>query len=283
MRSLGFCFLLIIVGCLGLGAWALWLEPASLRTEDHEIHIPNWPAQCDGFRIAVLADLHVGSLHNGLENLRKIVDSTQRAEPDLVLIAGDLVIHGVIGGDFVSPEDSARELGRLSAPAGVFAVLGNHDWWLNAERVRDALESQGIPVLEDRSQEILGGQCKFWLAGVGDFWESPHDIDAALEGVPENDSTVLFTHNPDLFPLVPSRVALTIAGHTHGGQVYIPGLGRLVVPSKFGERFAIGHIVEDGRHLFVSSGIGTSIVPVRFLVPPEVTMLHVRSSDGSGF
>lgn len=177
----------------------------------------------------------------------------------------------------MSPEDSARELGKLSAPAGVFAVLGNHDWWLSAPRVRTALESNGITVLEDVSVEIVRSDCRFWLAGVSDFWEGSHDVEAALSKVPTNDHTVLFTHNPDLFPTIPSRVSLTIAGHTHGGQVYIPGVGRPVVRSKFGERFAIGHIVEDGRHLFVSSGVGTSIIPVRFLVPPEVSVITLRS------
>jgi predicted MPP superfamily phosphohydrolase len=89
---------------------------------------------------------------------------------------------------------------------------------------------------------------------------------------------VAFTHNPDLFPDVPARVALTIAGHTHGGQVFLPWLGRPVVPSRYGERYAIGHVVENGRHLFVSPGLGTSIVPVRFRVPPEVSVLILRSS-----
>jgi hypothetical protein len=220
----------------------------------------------------------VGSPHNGIANLTRVVDLTQRADPDLVLLAGDYVIHGVPGGSFVSPEESAEALARLSAPAGVFAVLGNHDWWLGADRVRGALEGAGIAVLDDASQAVALRECRFWLAGVSDLWEGPHDIDQALSRVPDGAPTILFTHNPDIFPDVPERVSLTIAGHTHGGQVYIPGIGRPVVPSQFGERFAIGHIVEDGRHLFVSSGIGTSVVPIRFLVPPEVSVLRVGSS-----
>ena len=143
--------------------------------------------------------------------------------------------------------------------------------------VRNALEAEGIPVLEDASREIGVAGCRFWLAGVGDLWEGAHDIGAALSGIPAGDPTILFTHNPDLFPDVPSRVSLTVAGHTHGGQVYIPGIGRPIVPSKFGERFASGHIVENSRHLFVSSGVGTSILPVRFLVPPEVSVVRLRA------
>jgi hypothetical protein len=262
---------------LAFGVWGFWFEPASLRNEDHEVTLPSWPRECDGLRVAILADLHVGSPHNGVENLVRVVELTQRADPDLVLLAGDFVIHGVLGGSFVSPEESARQLARLEAPAGVFAVLGNHDWWLDAERVRNALELVDIPVLEDASHPVALHECRFWLAGLSDFWEGPHDIERALSGVPDGEPTILFTHNPDVFPQIPRRVSLTVAGHTHGGQVYIPGWGRPVVPSQFGERFAIGHIVEDGRHLFVSSGVGTSIVPIRFLVPPEVSLLRLRS------
>jgi len=268
----------LVLGLISLpGAWAFWLEPASLRNEDHQLELPSWPSACDGLRIAVLADLHVGSPFNGLDKLAEIVELTQAAEPDLVLLAGDYVIHGVVGGQFTAPEPAAAELARIAAPLGVYAVLGNHDWWFDAERVASALRNVGIALLEDESTRISRGDCEFWLAGVSDFWEGAHDIPRALQGVPPSAPTILFTHNPDLFPDVPPRVSLTIAGHTHGGQVYLPGIGRPIVPSKYGERFAIGQIVEEGRHLFVSSGLGTSILPVRFLVPPEVSVLELGS------
>jgi predicted MPP superfamily phosphohydrolase len=263
-----------------LGSWAAWWEPASLRNEDHELALPGWPAACDGLRVAVLADLHVGSPWNGPDKLAEIVDLTLRARPDLVLLAGDYVIHGVPGGTFVPPEDAARTLASLAAPLGVHAVLGNHDWWLDAPRVRAALESAAISVLEDAARPLRRGACRFWLAGISDFWEGAHDAGAALRDVPEGEPVIAFTHNPDVFPEIPARVTLTIAGHTHGGQVYLPGVGRPVVPSAYGERYAIGHVEEAGRHLFVSSGLGTSIVPVRFLVPPEVSVLTLRSIGG---
>ena len=256
-----------------LGLWAFWLEPASLRNEDHELPLPAWPAECTGLRVAVLADLHVGSPFNGLANLETVVALTQKADPDLILLAGDYVIHGVLGGSFEPPEAAAAILGRLDAPAGVYAVLGNHDWWFDPVRVRRALEAESISLLEDRAVAIEHGECRFWLAGVSDYWEGSHDVAAALSAVPSGAPTILFTHNPDIFPDVPARVSLTIAGHTHGGQVFLPGIGRPIVPSDYGERFAIGHIEEGGRHLFVSSGVGTSILPIRFLVPPEVSML----------
>ena len=122
------------------------------------------------------------------------------------------------------------------------------------------------------------GSCRFWLAGIGDFWEGRHDVGATLASVPLGQPVLAFTHNPDVFPEIPERVSLTVAGHTHGGQVYIPLVGRPVVPSRYGQRYAIGHIVENGRHLFVTPGLGTSIIPVRFLVPPEVSVLELQAA-----
>jgi predicted MPP superfamily phosphohydrolase len=195
--------------------------------------------------------------------------------PDLILIPGDFVVQGVLGGRFVSPEESASVLARLKAPLGVWATLGNHDWWLGAGRVRSALEKNGIEVLEDRAVRIERGGTPFWLVGISDFWEGPHDVRKAMSQVGDASPVLAFTHNPDVFPVLRGRFSLLIAGHTHGGQVHLPLLGRPIVPSKYGERFAIGHVVEDGRHLFVSPGLGTSILPVRFRVPPEITVLEL--------
>jgi predicted MPP superfamily phosphohydrolase len=233
-------------------------------------------------RIALLSDLHVGSPHNDLDKLAEVVRRTNEARPDLVLILGDLVIQDVIGGRFVPPEKIAPELGRLRAPLGVYAVLGNHDRWLDARRVLGALAKAGIPVLEDRAVEITGGGSPFWLVGVSDYWTAPHDIRGALGQVTNGDPVLLFSHNPDIFPRIPARVSLTLAGHTHGGQVYIPLIGRPVVPSVFGERYAIGSVVEGGRHLFVTGGLGTSILPVRFLVPPEISIVRLQGASAGG-
>jgi len=258
--------------------WGFVIEPARLRNEDYEIAIPNWPAGCDGLRIAVLAGLHVGSPWNGPDKLDRVIALTQQAHPDLILLAGDFVIHGVRGGTFTPPESIAAALGQLEAPLGVWAVLGNHDWWLDAPRVRAALEAVGIPVLDDTAIAVSSRACDFWLAGISDYWEGRPDVPGVLARITDEAPVLAFTHNPDVFPDVPARVSLTIAGHTHGGQVYIPFLGRPVVPSRYGERYAIGHVVEGGRHLFVSPGLGTSIIPVRFLVPPEVSVLTLRAA-----
>jgi predicted MPP superfamily phosphohydrolase len=261
-----------------LALWGFVIEPASLRVREYELAPPGWPPACDGLRVAALADLHVGSPWNGVGKLARIVAETRAARPDLVLLAGDYAIQGVKGGRFVPPEAIGDGLRPLDPPLGTWAVLGNRDWWLDRTRVRSALEAGGVRFLEDESAPIERGGCRFWLTGIGDFWESPHHVDAALRPVPEGAAVLAFTHNPDLFPLIPAaRVSLTIAGHTHGGQIYVPFYGRPFVPSIYGERFAIGHVVEQGRHLFVTPGLGTSVIPARFLVPPEVSLLTLRA------
>jgi uncharacterized protein len=168
------------------------------------------------------------------------------------------------------------------APAGVVAVLGNHDGWFDHDRVRQAVETIGIRVVEDTATRLNTPAGLLWVAGISDLWTGRHDLSAALAAVTDDGIPVLLlTHNPDVFPLVPDRVTLTLAGHTHGGQVRLPFAGALVVPSRFGQRFAAGHVVEGGRHLFVATGVGTSILPVRFRVPPAVTLLTLGHAKGS--
>ena len=114
-----------------------------------------------------------------------------------------------------------------------------------------------------------------WLIGLSDLWTSRPDVEGTLARVSDSGPVIMFTHNPDVFPQIPSRVSLTVAAHTHGGQVHIPLVGRPIIPSAYGERFAAGHIIEDGRHLFVTTGVGTSIIPVRFRVTPEIAILTI--------
>jgi uncharacterized protein len=260
---------------LVLGLRAFWWEPASLIVTEERISL-HWVAR-GSVRIAILTDLHIGSPFNGAAKLRRVVERTNAAHPDIVCILGDLVIQGVIGGRFVPPEESAGELKPLRASGGVFAVLGNHDGWLDHDRVKRALEQNGIRVIEETAVKTGTSIGPVWVAGISDLWTGVHDVRAALDAVTDDAPVILLTHNPDVFPDVPPRVALTLAGHTHGGQVRLPFIGRPIVPSQYGQRFAAGHVIEDGRHLFVATGVGTSILPVRFRVPPAVTVVTIAA------
>lgn len=259
-----------------LGLWAFWIEPAWLTTHKCVLQLPQWHAEHRGLKVAILTDLHIGSPHTGIEKLQQVVRRTNDERPDLVVLLGDLVIQGVVGGRFVEPEPIAKALQGLQAPLGVFAVLGNHDWWYDGPRVQKALEAAGIVVLENQAHSVQHRGKAFWVVGIADLWTRKPDIVSSLRQVEGNDPVILITHNPDLFPDVPSRVSLTLAGHTHGGQVNLPLVGRLVVPSRYGQRYAMGHVVEEGRHLFVGGGVGSSILPVRFRVPPEVVFLELQ-------
>jgi uncharacterized protein len=273
-RRLKLSFAVLACGGVFLAAWACWWEPSGLRVHRECVEV-KWPYE-QPLRLAVLTDLHIGSPFNGLAKLREIVDRTNHEEPDVILVLGDLVIQGVFLGTFVSPEDIAMGLSRLQARSGVFGVLGNHDVWLDANRVQRALEGAGIAMLEDRAMLIETRAGALWLLGISDFWTRAHDVGAAIATVADPELPVIaFTHNPDVFPEVPSRVTVTIAGHTHGGQVRLPLLGSPVVPSKYKQRFAAGHIIEEGRHLYVATGTGTSIFPVRFRVPPAIAVLTI--------
>ena len=260
---------------IALFAWAVLIEPGRVVAREARVPIERWPGDLDALQIAAIADVHAGAPHMTLDALGAIVATANAARPDLVVLLGDYVIHGIIGGRFIEPEPIAAVLGRLRAPLGVFAVTGNHDWWYDGARVTAALEAAGIRVLEDAAVPIPARGRPVWLVGIGDLWTRPASIERALAAVPPHAPVIVITHNPDLFPHVPARVLLTLAGHTHGGQVDLPFLGRLIVPSRYGSRYAIGHVREDGRDLFVSPGLGTSILPVRFRVPPEISLLTV--------
>ncbi len=267
--------LLALLG-MALGVDAFFVEPARLVVNRQELRLPNWPPELSGVRVAFLSDLHVGSPHWGLSRLHELVMKVNAEQADLILLGGDYLINGVWFGEHVEADPIAQELGQLRAPLGVFAVLGNHDWWNNGPKVRAAFEAHGITVLDDEVRRIHFNGEDFCLLGVRDETErlrsAQKELELGLPGMP----LVVLMHEPDLFADFDERATLTLAGHTHGGQVDLPLLGRRVVPSRYGPRFAAGHIVEGGRHLFVTTGVGTSIVPVRFRVLPEIALLTLR-------
>lgn len=177
----------------------------------------------------------------------------------------------------MSPEVFAPLLKDLRAPLGVYSVLGNHDWWFDGGRVRQALEQNGMKVLENEALSVETRGTSLWIVGFADLWTRPQRITETVAQVPQNATVIALAHNPDIFPRLPQHVPLLIAGHTHGGQVRFPVFGSVIHPSDFGQRYARGHVFEDGHHLFVTTGIGTSIIPVRFGVPPEIVLMTVKS------
>ena len=224
-----------------------------------------------------LSDIHAGAPHVDRAALGRVVALTNAQDADLVVLLGDYVIQDVVGGRFIPPEETAHVLSGLRARHGVVSVLGNHDWWLDGPRVRRAFAAAGLRPLENKAVQVVKSPVGLWVAGLADLWTRQVDLDAALRLVPADAPVLLLTHSPDVFPQVPARVSLTLAGHTHGGQVAFPLFGAPIVPSAHGQRYAQGLIEEGGRPLIVTPGIGTSILPVRFRVPPEVSVVILEA------
>ncbi len=259
------------------------IEPQSLVVTRYAPALPGWP-KGRKLSIAVIADLHAGGPAMRLPHIRRIVDRASALDADIVLLLGDFIASYRFAIEHVPDPVWAAELARLKAPLGTWAILGNHDWWHDLHGVRDALAGVKIPVLENDA--VLLGQAgqRFWLAGIGDQlairlghgkYRGVDDLPLTLSRVKTDDPVLLMVHEPDIFPRVPSRVALTLAGHTHGGQIRLPLLWPHFVPSKYGARFAYGHVVERERHLIVSGGLGTSIIPARLGVPPEIVHIEL--------
>lgn len=273
------------------GGYAFAVEPLfRLVVTRYAPALPNWTPGLS-LRIAVLSDFHVGEPYMSLDRVAEIVGTANALRPDLILLLGDYPAGRKVIRRKVPLAAFARVVEDLRAPLGVYSVLGNHDWWddrraMTARRgpveARRVLEARGIPVMENDAVRLVKDGRPFWVAGIGDQQpfvlmgdgRSLADVPGTLAQVTDDAPVILMVHEPDVFPTVPARVALTLAGHTHGGQIRLLGYSP-VLPSAYGQRYAYGHVVESGRHLIVSGGLGVSGVPVRFGVPPEILLIEL--------
>ncbi len=265
-------FLLIVCGLV----WGVFIEPSRLIVHQETIQIDNLPKELSGLRIALIADIHSGGPFIDDNKLRQIVELTNQQNPDLIVLLGDYMSPNSWHSQRVEPEVTAAAMKNLHAPLGVYAVLGNHDWWYNGGKVRRAFEANGIPVLDDEVAEVKWQNGSFWLVGLADFWTRPQHVSETRAKVPQDAPVIAITHNPDVFPGLPQSVPLLLTAHTHGGQVNLPLIGTPIVPSRFGRKYTAGHVFENGHHMFVTTGIGTSILPIRFRVPPEIVILTIK-------
>lgn len=291
------------VGGAGFGGYAL-AEPFGTSVTTYRLSPPRWPHGLS-LNLAVLTDLHACRPWMDVARIEGIVARVNMMKPDCVLLLGDYVAGKSLS-RYASPvahRDWAGALGALKAPLGVHAVLGNHDWWDDAKamarrcgptRAGLALQNAGITLHENTCVQLAKEGKSFWIAGLGDQWalwpkpgsgkkvgyDGVDDLPGTLALVTDDAPIVLMAHEPDIFPQVPNRVSLTVCGHTHGGQVRFFGYAP-VVPSKYGARYVYGHVVERGRSLVVSAGLGCSGLPVRFGSPPEIVMIELNSDEKS--
>lgn len=274
---------LITAGIVGaplfLLLWAFVVEPNRLVVHEETITLPRWPSALNGLRVAAISDIHAGSPFIDADKLRLLVERTNATNPDAIVLLGDYMVRDTWHSTEVEPEVICETIKHLRAPLGVYAVLGNHDWWYDRVRVRAAFEAQGIRVIDNDVVRLEKNGQAFWVVGIADAWSLTDDIAGTAKRIPAGEPAIALTHNPDILPRFPPAFQLTLAGHTHGGQVNLPLLGRRIVPSMFGQRYAAGHIEEEGKHMFVTTGVGTSVFPVRFRVPPEIALLTLLSAQ----
>jgi predicted MPP superfamily phosphohydrolase len=256
-----------------VAARALWIDPRSLILRRLDVTVPGW--QHAGLRIGVISDLHAGAPHVGLDRLEEIAGLIDGERPDLVALLGDYVDPQVAFATEIAPEVVAGVLAAIRAPLGTVAVLGNHDWDEGGERIAGALRAEGFRVLENESLVLANG---LPVAGLADPSMRVPDIRRTYAGLPAAAVPLVLSHDPDLFPRLPDRPQLVLSGHTHGGQVDLPGISSGPwTPSRFGDRYTGGPVQAAGdKRLWVSRGVGTSRLPVRFRVRPEVAILTVR-------
>ena len=275
--------------------WGLRIEPGwRLRVQRWQVKSPIWgPNQ--PLKIVMIADLHAGVPNMGPQRVAQIVDLANAQGGDLILLMGDYRATHPWQSRDVRIEEIAPTLARLKAPLGVHAILGNHDWRddhaafarrTGPVHAMTVLEQAGIPVLQNRGIRIQTETGAFWLLGldsqagfttkyVPDV-KGPDDLPGTLAQITDDAPAILLAHEPDIFPQVPDRIALTLSGHTHRGQVRFFGWAP-VVPSAYGSRYLYGPVTENGRTIVISGGLGCSGFPVRFDSPPEITVVDLSA------
>jgi len=259
---------------LALAVWTAVIEPRWVAARVEPLSSAQWQAPA-GLKVALAGDWHLSTRSlwriTSAERAARIVDEINAARPDVILLPGDF-LAGSGDDEAFSIEDMAAVLGRLKAPQGVYAVLGNHDWWHGGERTAKAFSAQGIRVLENAAVRLPGHD--IWVVGIGDHSTGHSEPDRALAGVPKGAATLVMMHDPFSFATMPRTQGLVVASHTHGGQVSVPGYGALVVPGAAPREWAYGWVAHKGRRMYVTSGLGVSILPVRFNMRPEWVMFR---------
>lgn len=262
-----------------------WSEREHLEVVRRSLALRDLPPELTGLRLALVCDLHRGPAVSE-RYLAEVITSVNSLAPDLVLLPGDFVSRS----DEFFP-DVTRLLSQLQPRIGSLATLGNHDHWEGRERAWQALHRAGIRTIDNhrlfltpsgalQERPTERGLC---LAGVGDLWEDEPDLAAALQGTPERMPRLLLSHNPDFAEEGPgqARVDLQLSGHTHGGQIVLPGLGPVASGSRHGVKYLAGLVQGPGWPVYVSRGIGTSVLPVRVGARPEITLFEVKPASAS--
>ena len=272
-------FILAAIIMLSFYVYAFHYEPYMITIRHEEVFLDCWNQEHDGLKAVIISDIHQLKTPRHLKRLEQIIELANRENPDLIFLLGDFMGHHISDwNEHTQPEEITAPLARLKNRYGVFAVLGNHDWWFNGRLMRKALEKAGIRVLENEFVEVDVLGKTFSIAGLPDKKTRNYKLDLQkLRKVSE--PAILLSHNPDYFRELQLPGELMLSGHTHGGQIALPIIGAIMVPSKYGKKHISGWSYLGDRKLFVTIGTGNSIINARFLCPPEIVVMTLRAAS----
>jgi predicted MPP superfamily phosphohydrolase len=268
-------------GALALFADSILLAPNRPRIVRQDFYLPRWPARLNGFTVALLSDFHYDPYFS-LHPLHAAIPMVNDLHPDLIVLTGDFVTVPLLGDDrkaAFAAEPCARLLRQMTAPYGLWAVLGNHDEGTDHKHVTRALQAENIQVLANQSQAIEHDGARIWLAGVNDVLSKTADLSKTLRRVPAGEAVILLAHEPDFadqaakFP-----IDLQLSGHSHAGQVRLPFLPPLYLPA-MARKYYWGTYQVGPLALYTNGGLGTIGVPMRLNCPPEITLLTLRRAS----
>ena len=260
--------------CLTLYLYARYIEPRLIVVRKIKIDTGQGLNGGQGLRIAVMSDFHYPRASSSAL-VRRAIAKSNRFNPDIAVILGDFFARSRFDPKTL-PEDVGEVFGGINSQMGIFGVLGNHDHSFGAEAIRDRMECDTkIRIIDNFAIPLRLEGKTVYLVGVGDLWSKDADYKRAVQTVPEDASIILLSHNPDVIETIKDpRILIQFSGHTHGGQIRLPFIGALRVPSKFGNKYCKG-LIKTGNHLlYVNSGI-CSMKHIRFLCPPEVTWVKI--------
>lgn len=274
--SNAFKFLFIAILLILLDA--LLIEPNIFLSTPQQLDIPNWNKDLNEFKIVLISDIHLETRFVDMKKLNEIVNVTNKNNPDLIVICGDLDTKAIKHTKYTTTE-VANSLKNLKSKYGTYAVMGNHDYE-HKEAVYEIYEKANVKLLKNQDDYINVNNNKIRIVGLEDIWFKKSDPQKIIGKDNKNIPTIVLAHNPDYFPQIPNNVSITLCGHTHGGEIVFPFVGAFFVPSKYGNRYRSGHIIENGKHLFVSRGIAT-LGFGRFLSPAEINILDIHAETST--
>lgn len=265
--------------CVMMLCWAVLIEPRWVAQRAITLDVPRWQGP-PGLKVAVASDWHFTKQPwrvVTIDRAKEIVEAINAARPDVVLLPGDFISDRDYRPEIAATaeDEIATVLGQIKAPLGVYAVLGNHDWWHGGAKFRAAFERQGIHVLENDVLPIAG--TALWVVGIGDEYTGHARPAAAVAKLPKGAQALVLMHDPASLRELPLVRGLIVAGHTHGGQVALPWYGPLVLPTTAPREWAYGWVEHADNRMYVTSGIGVSVLPIRFNARPEWVMFTIGS------